>query len=228
MQVWSAKGSSCPESGGPLSFLISTDHTSHYLFLRDLPTTVSHRFPGWVRHFKKQHWKVKVRLYSLFLLKISEIAQTWKVRSRRTPGDGIQKSDGETQAFLPLSHLLMLLDQTTGSREPAVPTEREGGKPCETAPLPIQKRLANQWQQSRQQGFSSRHISIGYLLDSLKCSDLQREETPRNKEMEKDTWEEGASYMEEKKIGVKCMERSRLHECWCRLLFCPFFHFLTI
>lgn len=46
------------------------------------------------------------------------------------------------------------------------------------------KQLANQWRQSRQQGLSSRHISVGYLLDSLKCSDLQREETPRNKEME--------------------------------------------
>lgn len=90
------------------------------------------------------------------------------------------------------------------------------------------KRLANQWWQSRQQGFSSQHISVGYLSDSLKCSDLQREETPRNKEMETETWEEGASYMKEKKIGVKCMERSRLHERWYRLLFCPFFHFLTI
>lgn len=132
------KGAAVLNSGGPLASLISTDHTSHYLFLRNLPTTVSHRFPGWVRHFKKQHWEVKVRLYGLFVLKISEIAQTWKVRSRLTPGDGIQKSDGDTQAFLPLSHLPKLLDQTTGSQEPAVPTEREGGKPYETAPLPIQ------------------------------------------------------------------------------------------
>lgn len=128
------KGAAVLNSGGLLASLISTNHTGLYLFLRNLPTTVSHRFPGWVRHFKKQHWKVKVKLYGLFLLKISEIAQTRKVRSRRTPGDGIQKS----QAFLPLSHLPMLLDQTTGSQEPAVPTEREGGKPCETAPLPIQ------------------------------------------------------------------------------------------
>lgn len=43
----------------------------------------------------------------------------------------------DTQAF-PLSHLSVLLDQTTGPQKIATPTEREGEKSCETTQLPIQ------------------------------------------------------------------------------------------
>jgi len=47
----------------------------------------------------------------------------------------------------------------------------------------------------------------------LKCSDLQGEETPRNKEMEIEIWEEKFKFAwkrEKKQIKVKCNERSRL------------------
>lgn len=52
-----------------------------------------------------------------------------------------------------------------------------------------------------------------YLSDSLKCSDLQGEETPRNKEMKTEIGEEEFKFTwkrEKKKIKVKCNERSRL------------------
>lgn len=95
-------------------------------FFRILLTTVPYRLQGWARYFKKQHWKVYGRLYGLFL-KISEIAQTWKARPRHTPGNSIQKSDKDTQASPPLSHLSILLDQIAGPQKIATPTEREGG-----------------------------------------------------------------------------------------------------
>lgn len=48
-------------------------------------------------------------------------------------------------------------------------------------------------------------------MDSLKCSDLQEEVTPRNKEMKTDTWEDdGSLHGREKNPSVKYRERSRL------------------
>lgn len=86
--------------------------------------------------------------------------------------------------------LNILQDHTAGPGNMYTLPQKEDAEPVWNDSTTNLKSLSDRLQGDRQRVLSPQHILVRYLSDSLKCSDLQGEETPRNKEMKIEIWEE--------------------------------------